>query len=211
MAEWALAVVLLTVAGLIVSVLGVVVVGWTLHETRQVTVVTREIGQAQTRGYISIKSGRFQTHNDVAWVSLELGNTGQTPIMACDVTLSLFVVRHDIHEDASYYLGHKIADIVLAEASEVYGAIDRDAPIKRQMHFKDYRSDGVKSDWFKRQWKICGVIRERDIFGVSHTFEFTAIPSEDSESRDGDGMGYRRVGSLSIIEIKNRKIENKRR
>lgn len=91
MAFWALMMFLATVLMTIVTVIGVIFVGRTLT-------VTREIGKAQTRGYVHAEKANFfwggQAENRPR-VSLSIVLTGQTPAKWYKVRASHFVIPHE--------------------------------------------------------------------------------------------------------------------
>lgn len=95
MAMWAAALLWASVVGIAVSLTGILVIYATLHETRQMTVATREIGEAQTRAYIlirksgtirvSIQGGMMDIH-----IKLPFENAGATPAFDPTVKFRLF-------------------------------------------------------------------------------------------------------------------------
>ncbi|MBU1213574.1 MAG: hypothetical protein KJ587_20255 [Alphaproteobacteria bacterium] len=63
MSTWALALLWASGIGILVSVAGIVLIYATLHETREMTVATREIGQKQVRAYLAIQKSNFAISN----------------------------------------------------------------------------------------------------------------------------------------------------
>jgi hypothetical protein len=80
MATWAVALLWVSGISVLVSVAGIILIYATLHETREMTLATREIGKNQTKAYVAARSARIEFFGDeIATVEVEIENTGQTP------------------------------------------------------------------------------------------------------------------------------------
>lgn len=75
------------IAGL--TALGIGILGWTLFETRAVAGITREIGEAQVRAYLSCTGGEFCNDGYTLVIRPEFKNTGQSPAKSVIVHLTL--------------------------------------------------------------------------------------------------------------------------
>ena len=116
MALWAKLMTLASVLGLGVTTIGVYLVWGTLDQTRAATSaaqdavsVTREIGQAQTRAYVSINhSAVFESirSQQSHVMGMEIVNSGQTPAYDVSFAASLFVERADFIPDESFWIQH---------------------------------------------------------------------------------------------------------
>ena len=86
MSAWAVALLWVSGIGIIVSIAGIVLIYATLHETRAMTVATREIGQRQVRAYLTVQSGHFAVDDqgDI-WIFINFKNVGQTPGIITEV------------------------------------------------------------------------------------------------------------------------------
>jgi hypothetical protein len=101
MAVWAYSLLLLTIGGFVISVVGLAALFLSLAQTRTAIKDTRDIGEAQVRAYMSEK------RTSIGWLDWEVGgftfmniwqNTGQSPALGCIA-----------------YVDHKIADFDAAE------------------------------------------------------------------------------------------------
>ena len=95
MAEWAFAVVLISIAALIATIIGVGFVWATLRETRR-------IGQSQVRAYLNISIQNTSSFDEgiAAEVHIRIGNTGQSPARNVTRALEIKVVNEPIQIDA---------------------------------------------------------------------------------------------------------------
>lgn len=98
MAEWAFAMMLIAAASVWIGVAGVAVVGWTLHETRQMTLATREIGESQSKAYVNVSKAetnlvKVTTKINITQILAYLTNTGSTP--AIDIVIGGEVIIYD--------------------------------------------------------------------------------------------------------------------
>lgn len=88
------------VVGMVLSAVGVFLVWTTFRATREANEITRGIGQAQVRAYISETGIRFEYFQDPDYPEFPHGykfrhdweNTGNSPAFACDLDSHFFVV-----------------------------------------------------------------------------------------------------------------------
>ena len=95
MSEWTYALLWVGVLGLIATVIGIAFVYENLRETRRMTIATREIGEAQSRAYLTIVKIKFSgdgigldyVAGDL-WIlgTILVKNIGQTPAYGLQVT-----------------------------------------------------------------------------------------------------------------------------
>lgn len=101
MAVWALGMLIVTIWLSVITLVGVLFVGWTLRETRRAVKaaddavkVTREIGIAQISPYLSIvhASAFIDERNGICF-TVQVKNSGQTPAKNVHVIVSVWVNR----------------------------------------------------------------------------------------------------------------------
>ena len=102
MASWALAMLIVTVWLTLITSLGVLFVWFTLKETRLMATETTRIGEAQTRGYLTVDAGNsqfFMTEKihvfDNEKLSIRFRNSGVSPI---EVSFGDLVIYYDLSE-----------------------------------------------------------------------------------------------------------------
>lgn len=122
-AQWTFAMLLVAVASTFLGGVGVVVVGWTLHETRRTTLATREIGQLQNRAYLDATEIVFELSGDgfeytagdlVIFGSIAIKNVGNTPAYNIKLEQSWWVscFEEDIRGDDEYHLAKDSAGMI---------------------------------------------------------------------------------------------------
>jgi hypothetical protein len=90
MATWAIALLWASAIGIVVSAAGIFLIYATLHETRGMTVATREIGENQSKAYVNVSRAQVSEIQinkflKILEVDAYFKNTGQTP--ATDVII----------------------------------------------------------------------------------------------------------------------------
>lgn len=105
MATWAVALLWASVIGIVVSLAGIVLIYATLHETRAMTVATREIGESQTRAWVLFDgAGSGPVMNtEVLGVPVENGfnvrisfkNFGQSPAFVVAERADFILTEYD--------------------------------------------------------------------------------------------------------------------
>ncbi|EAQ24335.1 hypothetical protein ROS217_08795 [Roseovarius sp. 217] len=137
MALWAFWMLVATVIVALITGLGVIFVWQTLKATQRMATDTREIGQAQTRAYLSITGAKYfrngrpgrEGHN---YVRLTIHNSGNSPArnvnlrvtdvrVEADISVDLFSKPKQIGDIASG--DKKNVDILFAEPFEVKGYV----------------------------------------------------------------------------------------
>lgn len=78
-ANWALIMGVAAVFGAVFSTIGVILVWITFRATKEANSITREIGEAQVRAYVSVSSSKLHLSAGLPVVEVSLQNSGQSP------------------------------------------------------------------------------------------------------------------------------------
>lgn len=86
MATWAVALLWVGIVGLVTSAAGIALIYATLHETRNMTAATREIGENVSKAYVNVNRAEIREIEvnkliKITEIDTYLKNTGQTPAM----------------------------------------------------------------------------------------------------------------------------------
>ena len=98
MATWAVALLWVSAIGIVVSAAGIILIYATLHETRSMTVATREIGQNQSMAYVNvsavvIKDVKYNNKRLHLEAVLSVVNTGATPAKRVKVRAFCSIIK----------------------------------------------------------------------------------------------------------------------
>ena len=108
MAWAAWAVVIVSVAGTFVGALSLLLIFATLREAKRsadaaeaTVTVTRDIGMAQARAYVSVNRAKVRLYNDddMAFVEFAVSNAGQSPALSPDFVVTLRISRFDSYRE----------------------------------------------------------------------------------------------------------------
>lgn len=79
MARWAYVIALLTIGSLVISSGGLIALLISLNQTRTAIGNTREIGEAQTRAYLTCTGAEYEVWSDHIFITVLMENKGQSP------------------------------------------------------------------------------------------------------------------------------------
>lgn len=95
MAKWAYALLLVSIAGMVISIAGLAAILFSLRQTWINITDNREIGQAQTRAYLAVSGGDFVIRKDgTIELNVEVRNFGQSPAKRGHVYAQLLIPRY---------------------------------------------------------------------------------------------------------------------
>ena len=106
-------------AGVVLSAFGVFLVWTTFNATREANAIAREIGQAQTRAYLSTIRASFSSFGSDITMRIVTQNTGNSP--AKDVEISLRIYSHWIEEDAGF--DEPYSEVSFVTAPKSFGGV----------------------------------------------------------------------------------------
>lgn len=168
MAIWAFLMAVASIGALAITWIGIVYIRRTLDQTIAATEaaqsavqVTREIGEAQVRAYITIKSCEiiFNKDENVASFNFEVENTGQSPAMKVRVPFRAFL-KVPGQNDATYD-GYIRAPHIGSGQTHWIGL---------KLREEDFPALSTTLGWEKIDWlHINVVVSYRDVFKQSHS------------------------------------------
>jgi hypothetical protein len=167
MAEWAYALFLLTMAGLIVSVAGLIFLFWSLRQTRTAIKDNREIGEAQTRAYIYVADVVIvrRPNNNIQAV-ISFSNTGQTPAKKVTYAIERIGLFSAGEDEVSFGDG----------SPESYHEIDDLAPSHSKFYKTPHKSFTLSDAENLKSREISvyvwGVVKYADVFGKKFEIGF---------------------------------------
>lgn len=97
-AEWTKWVLVVSVVGVLLTLVGIYFVWLTFGETRETNLITKDIGQAQSRAYVHVEAVKLSWGNFQATrpqIILSVVNTGQTPARWFEVSTKSFIRELD--------------------------------------------------------------------------------------------------------------------
>lgn len=175
-AEWSYSLLVVGVAGSLLSAAGIAVVALTLRETRLATETTREIGQNQTKAYVRAISARLFKH-DAVTVAVEIKylNEGETPAVAVrDLVMIGYASLPLLHEGATYTnpprtWHRRSAMSPRSEQPIVARSLLPDYPeVATRIAAGKQGANALAHPWFI----LRGVVLYRDVFGKQYRTEY---------------------------------------
>lgn len=168
---------------------------WTLFETRQVTRVTRDIGEKQVRSYLSIEKSRFAiTKEGNVWAFLVVKNYGQSPALITEVTARLWPNTFDA-VDPTAFVSH--SDLrpnvsIAANGEQSFGLFwnIENFPEKSKDIFLNLHDIAVITVEGSVQWK--------DVFQTFDTITFRSSSLNPIEYFKGESS-HKRSGDLNPL------------
>lgn len=175
--------------GLVVSVAGLIAVYWSLRQTRKAIRDNREIGEAQTRAYLSIVNFRAPQSGPSA-LRYAIANQGTTP--AREV-----VGEHGIWLPAP---GGELAPVFMTKtdrrsfASDVGSNPEEVAVPNASQAGRDFRSI-IQAVQRERPARLVVRCRYRDVFGLCHEYVYVCDFYRETSDTNDDELTYRRIYS----------------
>lgn len=191
MAKWAMAMFIVSAIGTTVGLVGIVFVFRTLKATRKGNKINREIGEAQTRAYLSPGAGTFRVTLNGATLNVTISNFGQSPAQQVDLWARLMMPNMDStgNHDQLLYSEWRRSGIVGigagqdGEAMFLFASGSAPKEIFRGQHAnKFYVSAQCRMEWV-------------DVFGKRWPADFF-VTEAVKESEPMNALGTPRAGKL---------------
>ncbi|GGF36431.1 hypothetical protein GCM10011321_29230 [Youhaiella tibetensis] len=187
----------------IISVVGVVLLRRTFEETKRTAdaaikseQTARDIGQAQTRAYLSCVGGSYTVVNQLCVINLNIRNYGASPSPSAVVFGSLIVPN--LHS-TSPMDGFLRTEAKTAELFSIPAGGESEATLPLQISFPTK----VRQELFDGEWYVSAdcVLQWVDVFKDTQTINFFLIETSRSFER-GENLPARRVGSMKATNVR---------
>lgn len=169
------------------TALGIGILGWTLYETRAVAGITRNIGEAQVRAYLSCIGGEWCIDGEKLVIRPEFKNFGQSPavnLVVFDASLSLNSKPGETFHDE--ILGHlEYSDIAVpiimddAAAQDISNGCAEFALSQTGIYKKGFLAGFIHNE--KVEVWLSGIVVWDDVFQEKQIkdFDLRLIPEGD--------------------------------
>ncbi len=172
----------------ILVAIGTVVLIYTLYLTRQANLaarqaveVTRDIGEAQARGYLTAESAQFTSNADYAACQIEITNTGLSPANVTHILATLTVYGMDQNKQPSMRVSYKLPQEDANPRLTVAGQSDANTAIFWYIGEHTELGDALNLIRGGKSFFIDYLMTYRDVFGKTSktTFRVTTL-NDDS-------------------------------
>ncbi|MGQ2905868.1 MAG: hypothetical protein ACT6RL_18890 [Neoaquamicrobium sediminum] len=203
MAEWAYALLLVSVASIILSMIGLVALFVSLAQTRQAIKDGREIGEAQVQAYLSLRGAKFFRDSMFITIDLVIRNSGQSPANA--VTFQATLEADYIEGDRTFPTN---PDSILKAVSDsfevVVGAISSGADARVRMEFPAVKWGGKPQIFATDDFRVKCRIEWADVFDKPNASDITLRIAEPTPPMKRGG----KRGVLNEVTSNYRRIKS---
>jgi hypothetical protein len=196
----------IAVIGANTSMLGTAFLAWTIMQNRQAIAIANksiEVGRAQTRSYLTVKSARFKTFPHDCWFVFEIENNGLS--QARDVELSVFISSQFSLNGGFEFPGQMRGK---SFANLHYGSISASTIMPHEFQFhQDEAQTKSEEVLFERirdhHWFVIDLrINWKDVFGNSDSDSFKLKSDHPIQTVHEDDFTYG-SGTMSLSKIPN--------
>ncbi len=204
--NWAMGQTVIGGIGLIFVVAATIFAGLAWRAGRDAVKVTREIGEAQVRGYGVIKSAEFFLLNDIFDVNFIIENVGNSPIITCSLKLQVFLKDPSQTEPESFFIPKYVKG--MSKTFDIGPAEIKGQTAFKKLHFPSQKDIPQPHAFLQNSWYLMGEVIETDVFNSVHRYKFKATPVCTSV-KEHEGL-CTSVGKLVISEVGIRSADKKK-
>ncbi|WP_414831698.1 hypothetical protein [Afifella sp. YEN Y35] len=171
---------------------GTIAIVWTLFETRKAVeaasntvVVTREIGEAQVRAYLTCNGANYRRSENGIKVSVELTNNGQSPASDIKVRGRIIFPTPAISPKFPF----DSITTVSRESHNICGVIPAGGTGETFLTWRDDEISGVPLFDGAHPGRVTGAIYWQDVFDKTQSLRFNLWRVGDEQFLEGERIG----------------------